>query len=128
MSTIFKIICREKFFRNGLGGLTVPGKFFGLLFSMHGVFAFNVLLIWLSVSCSTKTMVQKLKNLQPKNIVESNSTSEIKYEYPLVLNNATESYKDYSFETFTTIITIVLLFCFINSEYPSKIYYYFKNK
>lgn len=128
MSHFFKINYFEKISRVRMGCFALPWKFFMLLFYMYGLHAFNFLLIWLSTSCSTKTVVQKLKKLQPQNITESNSTSQIKYEYPLVLNDATESYKDYSFETFTIIISIVLLFCFINSEYPSKIYYYFKNK
>lgn len=128
MSHFFKINCFEKIFRVCLAGFALPWKFLMLLFYMYGVPAFNFSLIWLSTSCSTKTLVKKLKKLQPQNITESNSTSQIKYEYPLVLNDVSESVKNYSFETFIIIMSIVLLFCFINSEYPFKIYYYFKNK
>ena len=128
MSDFFKVNYREKIFRVCLGGFALPRKLCLLLFSMHGLFALYISLFWLSISCSTKTVVQKLKQLQPQEIIDSNSTPGVQYEYPLVFNNTIESYKDYSFETFSIIISIALLACFINSDYPYKIYHYFKNK
>lgn len=121
MSTIFKIICREKFFRNGLGGLTVPRKFFGLLFPMHGVHVINFLFISLVTSCSSKKIVQKLKSLQPEPTTDINATNETSYKYPLTFTETVQSHQDYSFETFIIIISIVLLFCSINSGYPLKL-------
>lgn len=126
MFTIFKIIICEKFFINGLARFIMPGKFRSFLFPMYRIHALNILLVWLTSSCSSKKVVEKLKSLQPKPITDSNTTNKDQYEYPLSLTNTVDSHQNYSFETFIIIISIVLLFNFINSEYMFKVFRFFK--
>lgn len=130
MHFLSKVIYRETFFRYGLDGLALPWKFCRLLFSLHGLFIINISLIGLASSCSTKAVVTKLKSLQPKEItqIDNNLTNTNSLSYPLNIQEDIVFDDSYTIETFSILLIVIFLICFLNSEYPSKLLNLFKKK
>jgi len=130
MYFLSKIIHRETFFRYGLDGLALPWKFCRLLFSLYGLLSINILLIGLTSSCSKKTIVTKLKSLQPKEITQAdnNITNTNNLTYPLNIQEDIVFDDSYTIETFSILLIVIFFICFLNSEYPGKVLNLFKKK
>lgn len=127
MPEFIKIVYREKFIKPLLAGTNMPVKLCDVLFCMHWVFTFNILSLGLTTSCSTKKIITKLKDLQPKPPIDTNKSSDT-ISYPIKPKEDIIFNDNYSFETFMIIILTVIIFCFINSEYPGKLFKLFKKK
>lgn len=127
MPNFIKVIHCEKPIKLLLAGIIVPIKFCNFLFLMHGVLVTNILFLGLTSGCSTKKILTKLKDLQPSPPVDTNKSSET-INYPLQAQDDIIFNNNHSLETFIIILLIVISFCFINSEYPSKVLNFLKRK
>ena len=125
-----KIVSCEKFARHCLGILSLLGGFGRLLCNVHWLFITNFLLFSIAVSCSTKSVISGLKDLQPHNNTKPTNiiTKDQNISYPISSEQDLIFEDNHSIETFIILIIAIIIFCFLNSEYPSKIISIFKKK
>lgn len=131
MHFLNKINFSEKYNKACLFDVNCSGKFCRLLFPMHVLYAFNILpVLFLASSCSSNLVISKLKQLQPKNITDPDKNQSLKLEinYPIKIEDGIFYQDHYSAQTFALLIFIVLIFCFLNSEYPGKLFRLFRKK
>ena len=129
MHFLNKVNLREKYNQICLPGIDCLRQFFSLLLPLHVLHAFNLLpILFLITSCSSKKVISNLKKLQPKEVIsqDKNQSIQLEINYPIKMDDGILHQDHYSAQTFFLLISIVLILCFINSEYPGKVLSLFK--